>query len=93
MKCIMHNCGRGYDATMMVLEKGTVWGADVVMMQEPYEAREGYDIGHPEYRFVRGGQTMTVLRRDTHLEFSEVDIGGDGDVQVFDIKYPSGRKM
>jgi len=36
---------------------------------------------------------MTAIRRDTHLEFSEVDMGGDGDVQVFDIKYPSGRKM
>ena len=22
-----------------------------------------------------------------------MDMGGDGDVQVFDIKYPSGRKM
>ena len=36
---------------------------------------------------------MTEIRRDTHLEFSEVDKGGDRDVQVFDIKYPMGRKM
>jgi len=36
---------------------------------------------------------MTAIRRDTHLEFSEVNKGGDGDVQVFDIKYPTGRKM
>jgi len=36
---------------------------------------------------------MTAIRRDTHLEFAEVDKGGDGDVQVFDIKYPLGRKM
>jgi len=36
---------------------------------------------------------MTAIRRDTHLEFSEVEKGGDGDVQVFDIKYLSGRKM
>ena len=42
---------------------------------------------------VRGVQTMTAIRRDTGLEFSEVDKGGDGDVQVFDIKYPLGRKM
>jgi len=41
VRCIMHNCGRGYDATMMVLEKGIVWGADVVMMQEQYVEREG----------------------------------------------------
>jgi hypothetical protein len=36
---------------------------------------------------------MTAIRRDTHLEFSEVEMGRDGDVQVFDIQYPSGRKM
>jgi len=35
---------------------------------------------------------MTVIRRDTHLEFSEVDNGGVGADQVFDIKYLSGRK-
>jgi len=78
---------------MMALETGIVWGADVVMLQEPYVEREGYNISHPGYRLVRGGRTMTAIRRDTHLEFSEVDKGGDGDVQVFDIRYPSGRKM
>ena len=36
---------------------------------------------------------MTAIQRDTHLEFLEVDKGGEGDVQVFDIKYLSGRKM
>jgi len=36
---------------------------------------------------------MTAIRSDIHLEFSEVNEGGDGDVQVFDIKYPRGRKM
>jgi len=54
---------------MMVLEKGIVWGVDVVMMQEQYVEREGYNISHPGYRLVRGGQTMTAIRRDTHLEF------------------------
>jgi len=93
VKCIMHNCGRGYDATMIALEKGIVWGADVVMMQEPVVEKEGYNISHPGYRLVRGGRTMTAIRRDTHLEFSEVDMGGDGDVQVFDIKYSTGREM
>jgi len=29
---------------MMVLEKGIVWGADVVTMQEPYEERKGYNV-------------------------------------------------
>jgi len=77
---------------MVALEKGIVWGADVVMMQEWYEEREGYNISHPGYKLVRGGQTMTVIRRDTHLEFSEVDNGGVGADQVFDIKYLSGRK-
>jgi len=93
VKCIMHNCGRGYDVTMIVLEKGIVWGADVVMMQEQVVEKERYNISHPGYRLVRGGRTMTAIRKDTHLDFSEVDMGGDGDVQVFDIKYPSGRKM
>jgi len=78
---------------MKVLETGIVCRADVVMMQEQYVEREGYNISHPGYRLVRGGRTMTAIRRDTHLEFLEVDKGGDGDVQVFDIKYPSGRKM
>jgi len=51
------------------LEQGIVWGADVVMMQEPYVEREGNNISHPGYRLVRGGRTMTAIRRDTHLEF------------------------
>jgi len=93
VKCTMLKCGRGYDATMMALETGIVWGADVVMMQEQSREREGYNISHPGYRLVRGGRTMTTIRRDTHLELSEVDKGGEGEVQVVDIKYPSGRKM
>jgi len=64
-----------------------------VMMQEPYEEREGHNISDPGYGLVKGGRTMTAKRKDTHLEFSDVDKGGDGDVQVFDIKYPLGRKM
>jgi len=78
---------------MIALQKGIVWGADVVMMQEPVAEKEGYNISHPGYRLVRGGRMMTAIPRDIHLEFSEVDMGGDGDVQVFDIKYPSGREM
>jgi len=78
---------------MGALEIGIVWGADVVMLQELYVEKEGYNISHPGYRLVRGGRTMTAIRRDTHLEFLEVDQGGDGDVQVFDIRYPLGRKM
>jgi len=38
---------------MGVLEQGIVWGADVVMMQEPCVEREGYNISHPGYRLVR----------------------------------------
>jgi len=79
--------------TMIALETGIVWGADVVMMQELVVEKEGYNISHPGYRLIRGGRTMTAVRRDMHLEFSEVDKGEDGDVQVFDVKYPSGRKM
>ena len=61
MKCIMHNCGRGYDATMMVLEKGNVWGANIVKMQEQVVEKEGYNISHPGYGLVRGGRTMTAI--------------------------------
>jgi hypothetical protein len=94
VKCVMHNCGRGYyAATMIALEKGIVWRANVVILQESFVEREGYYISHPGYRLVRGGRTMTAIRRDPHLEFSEVDKGGEGDVQVFNIKYPSGRTM
>jgi len=53
---------------MGALETGIVWGADVVMLQEPYVEREGYNISHPGYRLIRGGRTMTAVRRDTHLE-------------------------
>jgi len=78
---------------MIALKQGIVWGADVVMMQEPVVEKKGFNISHPEYRLVRGGRTMTAMRRDTHLEFSEVDMEGDGDVQEFDIKYPSGKEL
>jgi len=77
VKCIMPNCGRGYDVTMMVLEKEIVWGADVVMMQEQYVEKEGYNIGHPGYRLIRGRRMMTAIWKDTHLEFLKVDKGGD----------------
>ena len=36
---------------------------------------------------------MTAIRRDRHLEVSELDKGGEGDIQVFDVRYPSGREM
>jgi len=78
---------------MIALEEGVVWGPDVVMLQEPVVEREGYYISHPGYRVVRGGRTMTAIKRDTHLEFSEVKMGGEGDVQLFDVEYPLGRKM
>jgi hypothetical protein len=78
---------------MIALKEGIVWGADIVILQKPVVEREGYYISHPVYRLVRGGTMMTAIRGDTHLELSEVEMGGDGDVQVFDIKYPPGRKM
>jgi hypothetical protein len=89
----MHNCGRGYEATMIVLEERIVWGADVVILHEPVVEREGYYISHPGYRLVRGGRTMTAIRRDTCLEFTEVERGGEGDVQVFDVECTLGRTM
>jgi len=44
---------------MMASETGIVWGADVVMLQELYVDREGYNISHPGYRLIKGGRTMT----------------------------------
>jgi len=78
---------------MIALEEGIVWGADVVMLQEPVVEKEGYYISHPGYRLVRGGRTMTAIRRDTHLGFSEVEMGEEGDVPVFNVEYPAERKM
>jgi len=73
---------------MIALEKGIVWAADVVILQEQVVEKEGDYISHPGYRLVRGGRTMEAIRTDTHLEFSNVDMEGNRDVQVFDIKYP-----
>jgi len=70
---------------MIVLEKCIVWGPDVVMLQEPVFEKEGYNISPRGYRLSRGGTTMTVIEKDTHLEFSEVDKGGDGYVQVLEV--------
>jgi hypothetical protein len=78
---------------MMALEKGIVWGADVLMMQEPVVEKKGFSISHPGYGLVGGGRTMTGIWRDMLLQFSEVDFGGDGDIQVFDKKYPSGKEI
>jgi len=61
VKCIMHNCGRGYEATMVALETGIVLGADVVMMQEPVVEKEGYHNSHRGNRLVRGGRTMMPI--------------------------------
>jgi len=77
---------------MIALEHGIVWEADVVLMQEQYVDRDGHNISHPGYRLIRGGRTMTAIRKDTHQEFSEVDKRGEGDLQVFDIEYPLGRQ-
>jgi len=46
---------------MIELEKGIVWGSDVVMMQEPVFETQGYNISHPGYELIRGGRTMTAL--------------------------------
>jgi hypothetical protein len=63
------------------------------MLQELVVEREGYNISHLGYRLVRGGRTMTAIGRDTHLEFTEGEMQGKGDVLVFDIRYLAGRKM
>jgi len=47
VKCLMHNCGRGYEATMMALEEGIVWGADVVVMQRTGCGERGIQYQSP----------------------------------------------
>jgi hypothetical protein len=32
---------------MIALEEGNVWGAAIVMLQEPVVEKEGYNISHP----------------------------------------------
>jgi hypothetical protein len=78
---------------MIALEEGIVWEADVVILQEPVVEREGCHISLAGYRLVRGGITMTAIRRDTHLEILEVGIGGAGDVHEFDVEYTSECKI
>jgi len=34
VKCIMHNCGRGYEVMMIAFEKGIFWETHNMMMQE-----------------------------------------------------------
>jgi len=36
---------------------------------------------------------MTGIKTDTHLDFSEVEMVGEGEVLVFDVKCALGRKM
>jgi len=64
-----------------------------VMMQEQVVQRKGYNISHIGSRLVRGGRTITAIRKDTHLEFTEVEMAGEGNLQVFNVVYPTGRKM
>jgi len=44
--CIVYNCGRGYVAMMIALEKGIVWGADIMMMEALVFEKEGFEMSH-----------------------------------------------
>jgi len=55
--------------------------------------RKGNEISHAEYRLGRGKPTMSRIRKDTHMDVSELVMGGEGDIQVFNIKYLLGRKL
>jgi hypothetical protein len=55
----------------------------VVRLQEPVLKKERYHIAHPGYRLVRGRRTMMAIRRDTYLQFSELEMRREVNVEVF----------
>jgi hypothetical protein len=78
---------------MIALDQGIAWGADVVMMQEPVVENEGYNISHPGYRLVMGKRVITRIRSNTQLEFTEVEMVGEGHIPIIAVNYPFKRKM
>ncbi len=68
MLIIQHNCGRGYESTVMALETALNIGAGIVMLQEPFLGNR--ELSHSTFKLYwpQGDRTairvMTVVRRD-----------------------------
>ncbi len=68
MLVIQHNCGRGYESTVMALETALSIGAGIVMLQEPFIGNR--ELCHSAFNFYwpQGNRTeiraMTAVRRD-----------------------------
>jgi hypothetical protein len=92
---LQQNCAGSKEGTVLAIEKGLEREADLVVMQEAYQGKgEEYRTSHPGFKFVRGGRVMTAIRIDTQVEVDEVGgLGGDGDVQAFDIVDKKGKKV
>jgi hypothetical protein len=97
VKVLQANCGKAKDSTFLALEKGVERGADLVVMQEPYQGKgkeEEYQISHPAFRLIRGNRTMTAVRVDTTVVVDELgDSGGRWDIQAFDVTNKTGVKV
>jgi hypothetical protein len=95
VKILQANCGRGRDSTFLALEKGVERGANLVVIQEPYQSKEEeYQISHPAVRLVRGKRVMTGVRVNTMVTVDELgDCGGQGDIQAIDITNKRGVKV
>lgn len=49
MLVVQHNCGQGYESTIMALETALSIGAGIVMLQEPFIGTR--EISHSAFNF------------------------------------------
>ena len=68
MLIVQHNCGRGYESTVMALETALTIKAGVVMLQEPFLGNR--ELSHSAFNFSwpQGDRSeirvMTAIRKD-----------------------------
>ena len=68
MLIVQHNCGRGYESTVMALETALSIGAGLVMLQEPFIGNR--ELVHSAFNFYwpQGDRiamrVMTAVRKD-----------------------------
>ncbi len=67
MLLVQHNCGQGYESTIMALETGLSVEAGIVMIQEPFIGNR--EISHSGFNFYwpqgerKNIRVMTAVRR------------------------------
>jgi hypothetical protein len=95
VKILHANCGKGKDSTFLALEKGVERGADLVVIQDPYQSKEEeYQIIHPAFRFIRGKTVMAEVRVDMMVTVDKLrDFGMQGSIQAFNITNRRGVQV